>query len=162
MCLASCLYHCVLQNIESICSNQQYFLIGIKMAKTKKLQKTAKENEKIKNRDKKKGVKKTVVKKKEVKRIEVKKEELKKKEVKKVEVKKVEAKKVEAKKVEVKAGRANNRKSKTADESCPVDKLVWAKMRFCPFWPARICKPPPELKNTGKGKVCVFFFGSKN
>lgn len=43
-----------------------------------------------------------------------------------------------------------------------IEKCVWAKLRFCSFWPARICDAPPELEGRGKKKVCVFFFGSKN
>lgn len=45
-----------------------------------------------------------------------------------------------------------------------IHNLVWAKLRFCPYWPARICTAPTEMKTNGnkKGKVCVFFFGSKN
>lgn len=39
--------------------------------------------------------------------------------------------------------------------------LVWARMRFCPFWPARVVETPPALGKTPLKKVCVLFFGEK-
>lgn len=81
----------------------------------------------------------------------------KKKEVKKTaKAKEAVVKQAVAKKAEKRSG-LNEKK-----ELYPVDKLVWAKLRFCPFWPARVCTAPPEIKGRGKNKVCVFFFGSKN
>lgn len=40
--------------------------------------------------------------------------------------------------------------------------LVWAKLRYCNFWPARIVAAPPELGTNPKNKICVLFFGTKN
>lgn len=39
--------------------------------------------------------------------------------------------------------------------------LVWARMRFCPYWPAKIVQTPPNMGNTPNGKECVLFFGTK-
>lgn len=54
------------------------------------------------------------------------------------------------------------KKQNTKKNEISFEKCVWAKLRFCPFWPVRICTAPVELKGRGKDKVCVFFFGSKN
>lgn len=35
-------------------------------------------------------------------------------------------------------------------------------MKFCPFWPARIVNPPPEVGKGGRDQICVLFFGTKN
>lgn len=38
-----------------------------------------------------------------------------------------------------------------------------AQMRSSPYWPARIeLNPPKEVGKIPAGKICVFFFGSKN
>lgn len=37
-----------------------------------------------------------------------------------------------------------------------------AKMRWCVFWPSRIVTAPKEMGKPPKGKICVFFFGTKN
>lgn len=39
--------------------------------------------------------------------------------------------------------------------------LVWAKMRYCPYWPAKTVETPPNIGKTPRGKVCVLFFGTK-
>lgn len=39
--------------------------------------------------------------------------------------------------------------------------LVWAKMRYCPYWPAQTVETPPNIGKTPKGKICVLFFGTK-
>ncbi|XP_055308290.1 hepatoma-derived growth factor-related protein 2-like [Sitodiplosis mosellana] len=39
--------------------------------------------------------------------------------------------------------------------------LVWARMKYCPFWPARVVKTPPTMGRTPRNKKCVFFFGTK-
>lgn len=41
------------------------------------------------------------------------------------------------------------------------EKLVWARMKFCPYWPARIVEPPPIIGKIPNGKQCVLFFGTK-
>lgn len=41
------------------------------------------------------------------------------------------------------------------------DDLVWARLRFCPYWPARIVDTPPQMGKKPKGKQCVLFFGTK-
>lgn len=46
-------------------------------------------------------------------------------------------------------------------EDIEFDTLVWARMRFCPFWPARVVHTPPILGRTPPKKVCVLFFGEK-
>ncbi|XP_031634811.1 PC4 and SFRS1-interacting protein-like [Contarinia nasturtii] len=38
---------------------------------------------------------------------------------------------------------------------------VWAKIKYCPFWPARIVSTPLELGKVPKNKICVLFFGTK-
>lgn len=55
-------------------------------------------------------------------------------------------------------------KLKVGNDKDGTNELVWAKLRFCPYWPARISAVPTEMKTNGnkKGKVFVFFFGSKN
>lgn len=42
-----------------------------------------------------------------------------------------------------------------------LDGLVWARMRFCPFWPGKIVDTPPVMGRTPRGKICVLFFGTK-
>lgn len=39
--------------------------------------------------------------------------------------------------------------------------IVWARRNNL-YWPGKlVAKPPEELESIPKGKVCVFFFGSK-
>lgn len=39
--------------------------------------------------------------------------------------------------------------------------LVWARMNYSPYWPARIVETPSFMGNTPLRKVCVMFFGTK-
>lgn len=39
--------------------------------------------------------------------------------------------------------------------------LLWAKMRYCPYWPAKKVETPPHIGKNPKGKICVLFFGTK-
>lgn len=41
------------------------------------------------------------------------------------------------------------------------DKLVWVRMKYCPYWPARIVEAPPVMGKVPRGKTCVLFFGTK-
>lgn len=78
---------------------------------------------------------------------------------------KIVQKNAKATEKEVKEGRVQKQgeQTKRSIETLKMpDKLVWAKLRFCPYWRAHICTVPPEMKSKGKGKLCVFFFGSKN
>lgn len=43
-----------------------------------------------------------------------------------------------------------------------VTGVVWARLKYHVFWPAIIVDDPPNGRKTPKGKVWVFFFGSKN
>lgn len=47
-------------------------------------------------------------------------------------------------------------------ENCEkFDKLVWARMRFLPYWPAKMVESPPSMGKVPRGKSCVLFFGTK-
>lgn len=48
-------------------------------------------------------------------------------------------------------------KSEISLEKC----LVWAKMRYCPYWPAKFVETPSNIGKNPKGKICVLFFGTK-
>lgn len=44
------------------------------------------------------------------------------------------------------------------------EKFVWAKMKYCSAWPAKICDNPeniPQPKKT-EDRVCVHFYGTYN
>lgn len=39
--------------------------------------------------------------------------------------------------------------------------LVWARIHFCPFWPAKVIETPFFMGKTPPDKICVFFFGTE-
>lgn len=39
--------------------------------------------------------------------------------------------------------------------------LVWAQMKYSPYWPAKVVETPPQLGKTPPKKLCVLFFGTK-
>ncbi|XP_031637087.1 hepatoma-derived growth factor-like [Contarinia nasturtii] len=42
-----------------------------------------------------------------------------------------------------------------------MEEAVWAKLRYCPYWPAKIVNVPPGLKKQAR-KFYVYFFGTDN
>lgn len=46
------------------------------------------------------------------------------------------------------------------EKICAGD-LVWAQMKYSPYWPAKVVVTPPQFGKTPSNKFCVLFFGTK-
>lgn len=46
-------------------------------------------------------------------------------------------------------------------EQLSAGDLVWAQMKYSPYWPAKVVETPPQMGKTPPNKSCVLFFGSK-
>lgn len=46
------------------------------------------------------------------------------------------------------------------EKICSGD-LVWASMKYSPYWPAKVVVTPPQFGKTPSNKLCVLFFGTK-
>lgn len=51
-------------------------------------------------------------------------------------------------------------KKETSSETTE-NQLVWAGMRYCPYWPAKTVTAPPSMGKVCANKTCVLFFGTK-
>lgn len=36
-----------------------------------------------------------------------------------------------------------------------------ARLKYCPYWPARVVSAPSSIGKTPQNKICVLFFGTK-